>query len=117
MYKVIQYFTDLQDFNHPYKVGDVFPRLGMKVSEARLKELSGKNNKQGKPLIKLVEKKKEEITELPFVEVPNNATEYTKTEINRMPLADLKVLAKENGLDDDRSGAELKKALIEWFNL
>lgn len=119
MYKVIQYFTDLQDFNHPYKVGDIFPRLGMKVSEARLKELSGKNNKQGKPLIKLVEDKTAQITELPFVEVPNNVAEqtYTKTEINRMPTAELKKLAKENGLDDDRSGAELKKALIEWFRL
>ena len=46
-YKVIHYFTDLQDFNHPYKVGDVFPRLGMNVTEERLKELSSKNNKQG----------------------------------------------------------------------
>ena len=46
-YKVIHYFTDLQDFNHPYKVGDSFPRLGLKVSEDRLKELASKNNKQG----------------------------------------------------------------------
>ena len=54
-YKVIHYFEDLQDFNHPYKVGDTFPRLGMVVTEGRLKELSGSNNKQGKPLIEKVE--------------------------------------------------------------
>ena len=42
---------------------------------------------------------------------------YTKTEINRMSTADLKKLAKENGLDDGLSGAELKKALIEKYNL
>ena len=55
MYKVINFFTDLQDFNHPYKVGDVFPRQGMNVSEERLKELAGSRNKQGKPLIAKIE--------------------------------------------------------------
>ena len=53
-YKVIHYFTDLQDNNHPYKVGDKFPRQSAVVSEARLKELSTVNNRQGKPLIELV---------------------------------------------------------------
>ena len=47
----------------------------------------------------------------------NNKVQYTKTEIMRMSTADLKNLAKDNGLDDERSGAELKKALIEWLNL
>jgi len=56
-YKVIHYFEDLQDFNHQYKVGDIFPRLGMVVTDARLKELSSKNNKQGKPLIEKIEEK------------------------------------------------------------
>ena len=42
---------------------------------------------------------------------------YTKTDINRMPTADLKKLAKENGLDDSLSGAEIKKALIAKFDL
>ena len=55
MYKVINFFTDLQDFNHPYKVGDVFPRQGMNVSEERLKELAGSRKKQGKPLIEKIE--------------------------------------------------------------
>ena len=51
MYKVIHYFTDLQDKNHPYKVGDIFPREGKEVTPQRLKELSGPNNRQHKPLI------------------------------------------------------------------
>lgn len=42
---------------------------------------------------------------------------YTKTEINRMSTADLKELAKENGIDDSLSGAEIKKALIVKFEL
>lgn len=118
MYKVIQYFTDLQDFNHPYKVGDIFPRLGMKVSEARLRELSSKNNKQGKPLIELVEEtKSDDFSQFMNPPVKKSEKEYTKTEINRMSTADLKRLAKENGIDESVSGAEIKKLLIKKFNL
>ena len=62
MYKVIKQFHDLQDVTktkngnayHEYKVGEEFPRKGFKVSDERLKELSGKDNKQGKPLIEEV---------------------------------------------------------------
>ena len=54
MYKVIKFFTDLQDTNFPYEVGDTFPREGLKVSEDRLAELSGCDNRQGQPLIKKV---------------------------------------------------------------
>lgn len=62
MYKVIKQFHDLQDVTktkngnvyHEYKVGDEFPRKGLKVSEERLKELSGKDNKRGTPLIEEV---------------------------------------------------------------
>lgn len=57
MYKVIKYFTDLHDKDHPYNVGDTFPREGIKVTEGRLKELAGSDNKQGTPLIELVKDK------------------------------------------------------------
>ena len=55
MYKVIKYIVDLQDGNHAYNVGDTFPRAGHEVSPDRINELSGSKNKQGVPLIKLVE--------------------------------------------------------------
>lgn len=54
MYKVIKYFTDLHDNDFPYNVGDIFPRSGLSVTDERLAELAGSNNKQGVPLIKLV---------------------------------------------------------------
>lgn len=54
-YKVIRYFTDLHDNNYPYAVGDTYPRQGLTVSQGRLAELAGSNNKQGQPLIALVE--------------------------------------------------------------
>lgn len=59
MYKVIHYFTDLQDHDYPYRVGDSFPRLGVKVSDTRLNELASGANKQGRPLIQFVEDKTE----------------------------------------------------------
>lgn len=58
MFRVIKFFTDLQDKEHPYNVGDSFPREGMTVSEDRIKELSGYNNRQRTPLIEKIEEKK-----------------------------------------------------------
>ena len=55
MYRVIEHFTDLHDKNHPYNVGDIFPREGVKVAKERLEELAGTNNKQGKALIEEIE--------------------------------------------------------------
>lgn len=54
-----------------------------------------------------------------YMNPPIEKTEvaYTKTEINRMSTADLKELAKENGLEDGLNGAEIKKALIDKFEL
>lgn len=59
MYKVIKFFTDLHDNNHPYNVGDIYPRKDVKVTESRIAELAGSNNKQGEPLIVKVEVKAE----------------------------------------------------------
>lgn len=54
MYKVAKHFTDLQDNNHAYNVGDEFPRKGLTVSEERLAELAGTENKRGVVLIEKV---------------------------------------------------------------
>ena len=54
MFRVIEFFTDLQDDNHAYNVGDVFPREGVAVTADRIKELSGTQNKRGIALIEEV---------------------------------------------------------------
>lgn len=54
-YKAIERFTDLKDDNYLYEVGDRFPRKGKRVAPARYAELSGSNNKRGRPVIKKVE--------------------------------------------------------------
>ena len=59
MYRVIKYFTDLQDNDHEYNVGDIYPHNKKKVSASRIKELSTDKNRQGVPLIEKVEEPKE----------------------------------------------------------
>lgn len=59
MYKVIKYFTDLQDNNYAYYVGDTFPHNGVEAGAERIVELSSDKNLQGVPLIEeVVEKPK-----------------------------------------------------------
>ena len=58
MYKVIRYFTDLQDDGYAYNVGDEFPHKGMTVTKERIAELVGRENKQGVPLIAEVKPKR-----------------------------------------------------------
>ena len=117
-YKVIHRFTDLQDFNHLYNVGDLFPRIGMNVSQSRIDELAGSKNKLRTPLIELEkDKKNDDFSQYMNEPEEIEETKYTKTEINRMPTADLKELAEKNGLDNSLSGAELKKLLINHYGL
>ena len=58
MYKVIHYFNDLQDDGYAYNVGDEFPHKGMTVTNERIAELAGRENKQGVPLIAEVKQKR-----------------------------------------------------------
>lgn len=54
-YIVIRFFTDLQDNDFPYSVGDTYPRKEGTSTAERIAELAGSNNKQGQPLIMAVE--------------------------------------------------------------
>ena len=60
MYRVIEYFEDLQDNGQPYNVGDVFPKGDKKVTKERLNELATDKNRRRIPLIKKVEEPKAE---------------------------------------------------------
>ena len=69
MYKVIKHFTDMQDNNFAYNVGDEYPRKGLSVLPSRIKELASDKNRQGCPLI-------EEITDVE--DKPEKKTKSTK---------------------------------------
>ena len=57
MYKVIKSFTDLQDNNYAYCVGDTFPHNGVEVGAERIAELASDKNRLGVPLIEEVAEK------------------------------------------------------------
>ena len=87
MYVVKVFFTDLQDNNHAYNVGDTFPRDGMAVTPDRIKELSGTQNKRGIALIEEVRGAEETaVTEetddkaAPVENEPRKRTRKRKTE-------------------------------------
>ena len=60
MFRVIKHFTDMQDNDFSYQVGDEYPRKGMSVLPSRINELAGKKNRQGCPLIEEIPEKVEE---------------------------------------------------------
>lgn len=53
-YRVIKMFTDLQDKEYAYQVGDTYPREGLSPTDERIAELSSSRNRQGKPLIEAI---------------------------------------------------------------
>lgn len=63
-YRVIKFFTDLQDNNYAYKVGDVYPRQGVQVDQERVNELLSDTNKRKSPLIEVEEDTEEGLSEV-----------------------------------------------------
>ena len=59
-FRVSKYFTDLQDGNHAYQKGDIYPRKGLKVLASRYKELATTNNRRHEILIEEIEEEKSE---------------------------------------------------------
>ena len=57
MYRVIKSFTDLQDNNYAYYVGDTFPHNGVEVGAERIAELASDKNRLGVPLIEEIAEK------------------------------------------------------------
>lgn len=56
-------WKDLEDNDHIYRNGDIYPREGLEPSKGRIKELTTNKNKIGEILIKKVEIEKKEQSE------------------------------------------------------
>lgn len=108
-YEVIAPFTDLRDYDHPYNVGDVFPRQGVVVDQKRLDELASSHNRQRKPLIRLVDEGASTATpaaasvaqpEVPQTTEPESkqpaegTKKYTKADLEEMSVPKIRELAK-----------------------
>lgn len=87
---------------HSVKVNGVWYRAGEEIAPAKTET-----------------QKKNDFSQ--YMNLPEESTEapYTKTEINRMSTAELKEVAKLNGVEDadEMTGGELKKVLIDKFGL
>lgn len=57
-------WKDLEDNEHIYKKGDIYPREGLEPSKKRIKELTTDKNKIGEVLIKKMENEETKDTEL-----------------------------------------------------
>ena len=104
-------------FNHRVKFKGVLYEIGQDVPMEEKKAVEKANTKPQEVAKEEVADDFSQYMNAPEIEEESTEVKYTKTEINRMPTADLRKLASENGLDDGLSGAEIKKALIEKFGL
>ncbi len=75
-YRVIKSFTDLQDNNYKYGVGDEYPRSDLTVSKKRLEELSTSKNRRGIPVLEVIDEPEVETAEEEITpEVPENGAD------------------------------------------
>lgn len=62
-YRAKVYFTDAQDNDYVYNVGDKYPREGRTVSEERIRELSTPFNSRGIEIIEEVKSRRDSFTD------------------------------------------------------
>jgi hypothetical protein len=84
MYKVVKFFTDLQDHDYPYHVGDIFPHSGMVVDEKRIIELSTDANRRNEPLIEEVKENVQEESKEPTEEQIDDFAQYMNPPIEEV---------------------------------
>jgi hypothetical protein len=92
-YRVIEMFTDMQDGDRVYNVGDTFPHVDAKVSPERIEQLLSGKNRRKKPMIEEVKEveEAEEIVEQspapvleeadePFMNPPIEDADFSESE-------------------------------------
>lgn len=114
-YEVIRYFTDAQDNEYAYREGDIYPREGLTVSQARINDLMSGNNFQKVALIKPFDESQKPVKakeENPKEEIPEEVkeSEFSAEEIDKMPFMKLKAVAKKNGIPvENREAKDIRE--------
>ena len=107
MFRVVRGFTDLQDDNHYYKIGDTYPREGS-VHIDRVRYLASADNKYGEPFIEEVINvlTEEDLFELTTKEIKHLAEQrgYTITKGNRNDVIQHFLEQQSNGVAQDEDG-------------
>lgn len=117
-YRAVIDFVDMQDNNHVYKIGDEFPRLGMEVTDARIDELIGSNNKLKRSVIEAyLDDNLVQSTNIPNEnneekEIPFAPKKFTAKQLKAMTIDQIDALAEEYGYTID---ATLKADIIAEF--
>lgn len=115
-YRAVIDFVDMQDNNHVYKIGDEYPRLGMEVSNARIDELIGSNNKLKRSVIEAyLDDNLLRNTSVPNEieeEIPFAPKKFTAKQLKAMTIDQIDALADEYGYTID---ATLKADIIAEF--
>lgn len=117
-YRAVIDFVDTQDNNHVYKIGDEFPRLGMEVTDARIDELIGSNNKLKRSVIEAyLDDNLVQSTNIPNEnteeeEIPFEPKRFTAKQLKAMTIDQIDALAEEYGYTID---ATLKADIIAEF--
>lgn len=117
-YRAVIDFVDMQDNNHVYKIGDEYPRLGMEVTDARIDELIGSNNKLKRSVIEaylddnLVQNTNIQNENIEEEEIPFAPKKFTAKQLKAMTIDQIDALAEEYGYTID---ATLKADIIAEF--
>ncbi len=115
-YKVIKAFLDLENNNHAYEVGKMFPYAGRFEDQSRLDELSSDNNKQGEPLIeKIVTEVEQPKKAVSKERIPYTVESLEGVDLNSLTLLQLKEVGKDLEVEKvyDKNKSELIKEIQE----
>lgn len=106
-------------FDHRVKFNGILYEIGQDVPTEENKAVEKANAKPQAVAKKEAVDDFSQYMNEPEIKEESTEVKYTKTEINRMSTAELKEVAKLNGVNDadDMTGGELKKVLIEKFGL
>lgn len=101
-YVALERFADLQDDKRIYDVGEIYPRVGLNVSEDRLVALSTSQNGANRPLIKKVSIEEAKV-------VKSDAQDVTEANVEKVKEEEIKV----EKVDRNPSGRKPKTEIKE----
>lgn len=108
-YVVLEMFGDAEDSNRTYMPGDIYPIVGLEVSEERIKELSTDANRRGRPVIKALEEEPVEVAEVEETTEEISEVEEPVEEPIEEPIEEPVEEPVEETLEEDEPGTKRRR--------